>query len=100
MLNTKYIVYNDSIGTKIFANEIAPGSACFVTENINAKDDNEEILSLAALQFMNSSVSQKIEDKDYNNRIHNIELVDKKPNYLKYKAKYLILKNKYLDFKN
>ena len=87
MLNTKYIVYNDSIGTKIFANDIAPGSAWFVTENVNVKNDNEEILSLAALEFMNSSVSQKIEDKNYNNRIYNIELVDKKPNYLKYKAK-------------
>ena len=87
MLNTKYIVYNDSIGTKIFTNDIAPGSAWFVTENVNVKNDNEEILSLAALEFMNSSVSQKIEDKNYNNRIYNIELVDKKPNYLKYKAK-------------
>ena len=36
---------------------------------------------------MNSSVSQKIEDKNYNNIAYNIELVDKKPNYLKYKAK-------------
>jgi len=87
MLNTKYILYNDSIGTKIFTNDIAPGSAWFVTENVNVKNDNEEILSLAALEFMNSSVSQKIEDKNYNNRIYNIELVDKKPNYLKYKAK-------------
>ena len=77
MLNTKYIVYNDSIGTKIFANDIAPGSAWFVTENVNVKNDNEEILSLAALEFMNSSVSQKIEDKNYNNIIYNIELVDK-----------------------
>ena len=87
MLNTKYIVYEDSIGAKLYTNEMTSGSAWFVTENINAKDDNEEILSLAALEFMNSSISQKIEDKNYNNRIYNIELVDKKPNYLKYKAK-------------
>ncbi len=87
MLNTKYIVYNDSIGAKIFTNEMISGSAWFVKENINVKNDNEEILSLAALEFMNSSVSQKIEDKNYNNSTYNIELIDKKPNYLKYKAK-------------
>ena len=87
MLNTKYIVYNDSVGTKIFTNEMFSRSAWFVEENINVKNDNEEILSLAVLEFMNSSVSQKIEDKNYNNIAYNIELVDKKPNYLKYKAK-------------
>ena len=62
MLNTKYIVYNDSIGTKIFTNDIA-GSAWFVTENVNVKNDNEEILSLAALEFMNSSVSKNRRQK-------------------------------------
>ena len=87
MLNTKYIVYNDSVGAKIFTNEMISRSAWFVKENINVKNDNEEILSLAALEFMNSSVSQKIEDKNYNNIAYNIELVDKKPNYLKYRAK-------------
>ncbi len=87
MLNTKYIVYNDSVGAKIFTNEMISRSAWFVKENINVKNDNEEILSLAALEFMNLSVSQKIEDKNYNNIAYNIELVDKKPNYLKYKAK-------------
>ncbi len=66
---------------------MASGSAWFIRENINVKSDNEEIVSLAALEFMNSSVSQKIEDKNYNNRSYNIELLDKKPNYLKYKAK-------------
>lgn len=87
MLNTKYFIYNDSIGAKLYTNEMTSGSAWFIRENINVKNDNEEILSLAALEFMNSSVSQKIEDKNYNNRIYNIELIDKKPNYLKYKAK-------------
>ena len=86
MLNTKYIVYNDSIGAKIFTNDVTSGSAWFVKENINVKNDNEEILSLAALEYMNSSVSQKIEDSNYNNTNYNIELVDKKPNYLKYNA--------------
>ena len=87
MLNTKYIVYNDSIGAKIFTNDMTSRSAWFVRENINVKNDNEEIISLATLEFMNSSVSQKIEDKNYNNRRYNIELVEKKPNYLKYMAK-------------
>ncbi len=87
MLNTKYILYNDSIGAKIFTNEMSSRSAWFVRENINVKNDNEEIVSLATLEFMNSSVSQKIEDKNYNNRTYNIELVEKKPNYLKYMAK-------------
>ena len=87
MLNTKYIVYNDSIGTKIFTNEMKSGSAWFVKENLKVNNDNEEILSLATLQFMNFSVSQKIEDKNYNNRIYNIELDEKKPNYLRYIAK-------------
>lgn len=87
MLNTKYIVYNDSIGTKIFTNEMTSGSAWFVKENLKVNNDNEEILSLATLQFMNLSVSQKIEDKNYNNRIYNIELDEKKPNYLRYIAK-------------
>jgi hypothetical protein len=87
MLNTKYIVYNDSIGAKIFTNDMTSKSAWFVRENINVKNDNEEIISLATLEFMNSSVSQKIEDKNYNNRSYNIELVEKKPNYLKYMAK-------------
>ena len=87
MLNTKYIVYNDSIGAKIFTNDMSSRSAWFVRENINVKNDNEEIISLATLEFMNSSVSQKIEDKNYNNRRYNIELVEKKPNYLKYMAK-------------
>ena len=87
MLNTKYIVYNDSIGAKIFTNDMTSRSAWFVRENINVKNDNEEIISLATLEFMNSSVSQKIEDKNYNNRRYNIELIEKKPNYLKYMAK-------------
>ena len=87
MLNTKYIVYNDSIGAKIFTNDMSSRSAWFVRENINVKNDNEEIISLATLEFMNSSVSQKIEDKNYNNRRYNIELIEKKPNYLKYMAK-------------
>ena len=87
MLNTKYIVYNDSIGAKIFTNDMSSRSAWFVRENINVKNDNEEIISLATLEFMNSSVSQKIEDKNYDNRSYNIELVEKKPNYLKYMAK-------------
>ena len=46
MLNTKYIIDNQEGRKVIFNNDFSSQSAWFVTENVNVKNDNEEILSV------------------------------------------------------
>lgn len=86
MLNTKYIIFEGENNKEVYENDKVSGSAWFVNENINVDSDNEEILTLDNLNFKNTSVSQEVESKRYNNDKSSVRLIEKKSNLLKYEA--------------
>ncbi|OBQ54134.1 YfhO family protein [Tamlana sp. s12] len=96
MLNTKYIVAQDEKGKSFpYENEEVNGNAWFV-ESLNLVDSaNEEILKLDKLNTKSQAVysqhegSEFLEYKDLKFKTDStsvIDLVEVKPNYLKYKS--------------
>lgn len=93
MLNVKYVIQSDENGQKLaLQNPAANGNAWFVKEVIKVDSDNLEMKALDTLNNKEYAVFHK----DYtrlaqSNKIKldslaNIQLVDYKPNYLKYKS--------------
>ncbi len=92
MLNTKYIIVQDSLGTVFpYTNEEANGNAWFVKELKNVNSANEEILALSNLDNKNKAVfnlvRSNIKDKYSLDSLASINLIKHKPNYLKYVSK-------------
>lgn len=93
MLNTKYIIAQDKEG-KVFPyfNEEANGNAWFIEELIPVTSANEEIQKLDSLDNKKRAVidlKQHTSDikKNFNvNAAANIEVLDYKPNFIKYKT--------------
>ena len=87
MLNTKYIIINTEGQKELINNDSALGNAWFVNEIINVNGKNNELLSLDSLDVSKFAVSSELNSEKYiipNNS--KINLVDFKPNYLKYES--------------
>ena len=93
MLNTKYIIAEQEGQIFPFENEDANGNAWFIEKLTQVNSADEEILSLATLKTQVEAVylNQIVETKNLNNKykvdsLTTIQLVDYKPNYLKYQS--------------
>ena len=86
MLNTKYIIFEQEGIKEIYQNDFTSGSAWFVKQNINVKNDDQEIKILDSLNFKDVSVSQSLSDKTYQNINSSVVLSEKSSNFIKYKV--------------
>ncbi|WP_204345273.1 YfhO family protein [Psychroserpens algicola] len=87
MLNTKYIIAEEEGKVFPFVNEDANGNAWFVTEIEKLASANDEIRALDSLQTNRKAVttSSELSSKTYVvDSTSRINLIDYKPNYLKY----------------
>ena len=93
MLNVKYVIQSDENGQKIaLQNPAANGNAWFVKEVIKVDSDNLEMKALDTLNNKEFAVFHKDytrlaqSDKIILDSLASIQLVDYKPNHLKYKS--------------
>ena len=93
MLNTKYIIAEQEGQIFPFENEDANGNAWFIEKLTQVNSADEEILSLTKLNTKVEAVYQKpiTKTENFNNEYlldstSTIQLVDYKPNYLKYQS--------------
>lgn len=84
MLNTKYIIFEQEGIKEIYQNDFTSGSAWFVKQNINVKNDDQEIKILDSLNFKDVSISQSLSDKTYQNINSSVVLSEKSSNFIKY----------------
>lgn len=90
MLNTKYIIAQAENGqTQVFNNPDANGNAWFVNDLKVVETANEEIIALDSLNtkriaVINSEFKLEIENSLALDSLATIQLIDYKPNYLKY----------------
>ena len=93
MLNTKYIIAEQEGQIFPFENEDANGNAWFIEKLTQVNSADEEILSLTTLKTKVEAVylNPIVKTKNLNNKykvdsLATIQLVDYKPNYLKYQS--------------
>jgi hypothetical protein len=90
MLNTKYIIAQDEEGETVpYTNTDANGNAWFISELEELPNANKEIMALDSLNTNLKAVYTGFEglSKSFNiDSLASINLVDYKPNYLKYES--------------
>lgn len=92
MFNTKYIIAQDEEGNLFpYANPDANGNAWFIKNIKEVASTNEEIMALDSLDNKSIAVLNKndfkVETRSYQiDSIASIDLIEHKPNYLKYKS--------------
>lgn len=90
MLNTKYIIAQNEEGEAVpYANSEANGNAWFISELEQLPDANSEIMVLDSLNNKTKAIYSDFEalPKTFKvDSLTSIELVDYKPNYLKYQS--------------
>ena len=92
MLNTKYIIVQDSLGTVFpYTNEEVNGNAWFIKSLEKVNSANEEILALENLDNKNKAVynleMNSLKDNYSLDSLASIKLIKHQPNYLKYLSK-------------